>query len=110
MADIVAWIDARIRPRRERAGRLPGCSADLGAAAGGCCLGKRLAASPCRWRRVAGIALIGLGMACWPGPPKAGMLIYGSAVSLYLAFVGFAGGSARVLLWPAVILHAVLSV
>ena len=59
--------------------------------------------------RVAGIALIGLGIACWPGPPRAGMLVYGAAVSLYLAYVGFAGGSAGILLWPAVILHAILS-
>ena len=59
--------------------------------------------------RVAGIALIGLGIACWPCPPRAGMLVYGAAVSLYLAYVGFAGGSAGILLWPAVILHATLS-
>ena len=26
--------------------------------------------------RVAGIALIGLGIACWPGPPRVGMLTY----------------------------------
>ena len=26
--------------------------------------------------RVAGIALIALGIACWPGPPLVGMLIY----------------------------------
>ena len=42
--------------------------------------------------RVAGIALIGLGVACWPGPPLVGMLIYSAAVTLYLAYVGFAGG------------------
>ena len=29
--------------------------------------------------RVAGIALIGLGVACWPGPPLVGMLIYSAA-------------------------------
>ena len=29
--------------------------------------------------RVAGIALIGLGLACWPGPPLVGMLIYSAA-------------------------------
>ena len=42
--------------------------------------------------RVAGIALIGLGVACWPGPPLVGMLIYSAAVALYLAYLGFAGG------------------
>ena len=38
--------------------------------------------------RVAGIALIGLGIACWPGPPRLGMLIYGGVVALYLAYIG----------------------
>jgi hypothetical protein len=60
--------------------------------------------------RVAGIALIALGVACWPGPPLVGMLIYGVLVTLYLAYLGFAGGLAGVFLWPAVALHAILSV
>ena len=60
--------------------------------------------------RVAAIALIGLGIACWPGPPLIGMLIYSAAVTLYLAYLGFAGGLAGVFLWPAVALHAVLSI
>jgi hypothetical protein len=60
--------------------------------------------------RVAGIALIALGIACWPGPPLIGMLIYSAAVTLYLAYLGFAGGFAGVFLWPAVVLHAVLSI
>jgi hypothetical protein len=60
--------------------------------------------------RVAGIALIALGIACWPGPPLIGMLIYSAAVTLYLAYLGFAGGFAGVFLWPAVALHAVLSI
>jgi hypothetical protein len=50
-----------------------------------------------------------LGVACWPGPPLVGMLIYGVLVTLYLAYLGFAGGLAGVLLWPAVALHAILS-
>jgi hypothetical protein len=32
-----------------------------------------------RW---AGIGLIALGIACWPGPPVAGMLIYGAVLAL----------------------------
>ena len=59
--------------------------------------------------RVAGIALIGLGIACWPGPPRAGMLTYGGGVSLYLAYLAFAG-SAGILLWPAGALHLLLTV
>jgi len=59
--------------------------------------------------RVAGIALIGLGLACWPGTPLLGMLIYSAAVTLYLAYLGIAGSLNGILLWPAVVLHAVLS-
>lgn len=59
--------------------------------------------------RIAGIALIALGIACWPGPPRVGILIYGAAVALYLAYLGFAGVSNGVLLWPAVVLHGILT-
>jgi hypothetical protein len=60
--------------------------------------------------RVTGIALIALGVACWPGPPLVGMLIYSAVVTLYLTYLGFAGGLTGVFLWPAVALHAILSV
>jgi len=59
--------------------------------------------------RVAGIALIGLGLACWPGKALIGMLTYSAAVTLYLAYIGFAGGSSGMLLWPAVVVHAILT-
>jgi hypothetical protein len=59
--------------------------------------------------RVTGIALIALGIACWPGTPLVGMLTYSAAVTLYLAYVGFAGGSTGILLWPAVALHVILT-
>jgi hypothetical protein len=59
--------------------------------------------------RVTGIALIALGVACWPGPPLVGMLIYCAVVTLYLAYVGFAGGLTGILLWPAILLHAILT-
>jgi len=60
--------------------------------------------------RVAGIALIALAVACWPGPPMLGMLIYNAAVALYLTYVGFCGDARGGLLWPVVILHAVMMV
>ncbi len=60
--------------------------------------------------RVAGIALVGLGIACWPGPPLVGMLTYSALVALYLAYLGLAAGLTGILLWPAVILHVILSV
>jgi hypothetical protein len=59
--------------------------------------------------RVAGIALIALASACWPGPPRVGMLFYSAAVTVYLAYVGFAGGLSGILLWPAVGLHVILT-
>ena len=59
--------------------------------------------------RLAGIALIGLGVACWPGRPLLGMLTYSVAAALYLAYVGFSGGPSGLLLWPAVIAHVVLT-
>jgi hypothetical protein len=59
--------------------------------------------------RVAGMGLIGLGIACWPGPPLVGMLTYSAAVALYLAYLGFAGGMTGVFLWPAVVLHLIVT-
>jgi hypothetical protein len=59
--------------------------------------------------RVAGIALVALGVACWPGSPLLGMLIYSAAITLYLAYVALAGGVTGTLLWPAVVLHAILT-
>ena len=37
------------------------------------------------------------------------MLTYSVAVTLYLAYLGFASGVAGVLLWPAVVVHAILT-
>src|SRR6476620_1831464 len=71
-------------------------------------LGEQLTGVAIPVARVAGIALIALGIACWPGPPLAGMLAYNVLVTLYLAYLGFAG-LAGVLLWPAVALHAILT-
>jgi hypothetical protein len=59
--------------------------------------------------RVTGIALIALGVACWSGTPLIGMLTYSAAAAFYLAYVGFAGGSTGILLWPAIVLHLILT-
>jgi hypothetical protein len=72
-------------------------------------LGEPLAGIQIVLARVAGIALIALGVACWPGPPRVGMLVYGIGLTPYLAYLGLAGGMGGVLLWPAVALHAVLT-
>jgi len=64
--------------------------------------------------RVAGISLLSLGFACWPGkePTRAafcGMATYGLFVTLYLLYLGIRGEWVGSLLWPAVALHAVLT-
>lgn len=60
--------------------------------------------------RVAGLALIGLAFACWPGPPFVGMLVYSASIMLGLALLGTMGGMTGVLLWPAVVAHLILTV
>jgi hypothetical protein len=60
--------------------------------------------------RVTGIALVGLGVACWPNwTALCGMLTYGALVTLYLLYLGIRGEWVGPLLWPAVALHAVLT-
>ncbi len=67
--------------------------------------------------RIAGISLIALGLACWPerdgggGPPRSlqGMLGYSLLATIYLAYLGIDGGWVGSLLWPAVVLHVVLT-
>jgi hypothetical protein len=72
-------------------------------------LGEELSGVAIPVARVAGIALIALAVACWPGPPRVGMLIYVGAVTLYLGYIGFAFSSTGILLWPAVIVHVILT-
>jgi hypothetical protein len=72
-------------------------------------LGEQLTGVAIPVARVAGIILIGLGIACWPGPPLAGMLTYSALITLYLAYLGFADGLTGVLLWPLVALHLIVT-
>jgi hypothetical protein len=73
-------------------------------------LGEELSGIAIPVARVAGIALIALGVACWPGTALAGMLTYSVAITVYLAYLGFTGISTGILLWPAVVLHVILTV
>ena len=59
--------------------------------------------------RVAGIALVGLSIACLPGRAVAGMLTYSALVMVYLVYVSIADGLRGILLWPAVVLHAIMT-
>ncbi len=62
--------------------------------------------------RIGGIALIALGVACWPGNPAFhplyGMLTYSTLAMLYLIRIGVRGEAVGLLLWPAVVAHAIL--
>jgi hypothetical protein len=65
--------------------------------------------------RVAGIGLAALSLACWPGTvdtarPRRALLTFNVLVTLYLLLLGIRGEWAGPLLWPAVVLHAVLAV
>ena len=70
--------------------------------------------------RIAGAALLALGLACWlardDGPSLArrgllaAMLLYNCAAVAVLAHAGAVAGLAGVLMWPAVALHAALAV
>jgi Ca2+/Na+ antiporter len=67
--------------------------------------------------RCFGIALLALGLACWPSRRRAesgspafrAMLIYNVLIALYLAYLGTVGHLGGVLLWPGVALHAVVA-
>jgi len=79
-------------------------------------LGAELAGAGIPLGRVAGIALLSLGLACWPGPGPAGhtapgraMLTYNVLATVYFLSLGIVGGSVGPLLWPAAVLHGILS-
>jgi Ca2+/Na+ antiporter len=67
--------------------------------------------------RCFGIALLALGVACWPSRQRAesgapsfrAMLIYNVLMALYLAYLGTVGHLGGLLLWPGVALHAVVA-
>jgi hypothetical protein len=73
-------------------------------------LGAELAGVSIPVARVLGIALLALGVCCWPGSTAlCGMLTYGALVTVYLAYLGLVGGFTGILLWPAVVVHALLT-
>ena len=67
--------------------------------------------------RVAGCALVSLGLACWPfrdvasrpAPALIAMLTYNLLITCYLIFLGIGGQWVGVLLWPAVAIHSLLT-
>ena len=67
--------------------------------------------------RCFGIALLALGVACWPERQRVGsgapafraILIYNVLIALYLAYLGTVGHLRGLLLWPGVVLHALVA-
>ena len=76
--------------------------------------GSEIAGAGVLMSRLAGIALIGLGAACWPGsdtrPAFRGMVTYSLLAMLYLIYIGVRGEGGGLLLWPGVVVHAILIV
>ena len=69
--------------------------------------------------RLAGIALLAFGLACWPAsaaanqaapPGVRALLVYNLLAAIYLCYLGIAGKLVGLLLWPAAVLHAILTV
>ena len=80
-------------------------------------LGEVVAGAGIALGHVAGFALIGLGLACWPGRQRAesgspafrAMLTFNALIALYLPYLGTVGHRGGLLLWPGVVLHAVVA-
>ena len=79
-------------------------------------LGADLAGAGIAVGRVAGVALLSLGLVCWISrqganktPALAAMLTYNLLVTAYLMYLGFGGELVGILLWPAIVIHAVLT-
>jgi hypothetical protein len=68
--------------------------------------------------RIAGFALLALGLACWPGPePESrrsaaarGLLAYNVLAAIFFLYLGIGREFVGVLLWPAVALHGALAI
>lgn len=68
--------------------------------------------------RIAGFALLALGLACWPGPEPPsrrsaaarGLLAYNVLAAIFFLYLGIGGELVGLLLWPAVALHAALAI
>jgi hypothetical protein len=61
--------------------------------------------------RVLGIALLALGVCCWPGSTAlCGMLTYSGLATVYLLYLAVRGEWVGPLLWPVVAVHGILTV
>jgi len=80
-------------------------------------LGAEISGAGIALGRVAGFGLLALGIACMPGrhpnantaPAHRAMLTYNSLATLYFLCLGIGGERVGPLLWPAAVLHGILS-
>jgi hypothetical protein len=80
-------------------------------------LGAEVSGAGAMLGRCFGIALLALGLACWPRrqrcesglPAFRAMLTYNAMIALYLAYLGTVEELWGLLLWPGVALHAVVA-
>jgi hypothetical protein len=79
-------------------------------------LGAALAGPGIAVGRVAGIALLALGLVCWLSrrdanktTTLAAMITYNLLVTAFLVYLGIGGALVGILLWPAIAIHAVLT-
>jgi len=67
--------------------------------------------------RCLGVALLALGVACWPQglhitsgvQPLRGLLLYNALTALYLGYLAAIARMGGALIWPAVLLHAAVA-
>jgi hypothetical protein len=78
-------------------------------------LGAELSSSGIAVARVAGLGLLSLGIACWPGgeytSPQAtrALFVYNLLAGLYLGYLRVGGGFTGYLLWPACVFHVLMA-
>lgn len=83
----------------------------------GLLVGPNLPAENIPMGRLPGIAILALGLACWPSgaaaegwsPAIRGMLVYSVLIALFLVYLFKVGHLGGILLWPAVVLHAAVA-
>ncbi|HZD32062.1 MAG TPA: hypothetical protein VE779_10430 [Candidatus Angelobacter sp.] len=79
-------------------------------------LGAELSGTGFAVARLAGVALLSLSIACWPGGDEAApqatraLFAYNLLAGVYLGYLRVSGGFTGPLLWPACVLHLVLAI
>ena len=81
----------------------------------GLLLGEGLGSTGVAVARVLGIGLLSVGVAGWEShgqdlrfAPRAGLCVYNVGAAIVLVIVGTRGGMNGLLLWPTVVLHALI--